>query len=130
MGCNTTLITSESCFNTDDGIRRAAMYNRMKAMKRYVTGFNTDDGIRRAAIYHQRSIYRRGNCFNTDDGIRRAAIILLHARDGNDIVSIPMTVLGGLQSPPHGRLQENGQSFNTDDGIRRAAMQSRLSPHP
>ena len=68
--------------------------------------------------------------FNTDDGIRRAAIILLHARDGNDIVSIPMTVLGGLQSPPHGRLQENGQSFNTDDGIRRAAMQSRLSPHP
>ena len=50
MGCNTTLITSESCFNTDDGIRRAAMYNRMKAMKRYVTGFNTDDGIRRAAI--------------------------------------------------------------------------------
>ena len=39
-----------------------------------------------------------GSGFNTDDGIRRAAIhsdqpLLLYARS----VSIPMTVLGGLQ---------------------------------
>ena len=36
-------------FNTDDGIRRAAMTNFMTE-KEMEYGFNTDDGIRRAAI--------------------------------------------------------------------------------
>ena len=62
-------------------------------------GFNTDDGIRRAAISRQRTA-----------GARRSP------------VSIPMTVLGGLQW--HELYSESfcRFSFNTDDGIRRAAI--------
>ena len=36
--------------------------------------FNTDDGIRRAAISWARLRSAAFRCFNTDDGIRRAAI--------------------------------------------------------
>ena len=39
-----------------------------------------------------------------------------------DGVSIPMTVLGGLQSKTIVRILKSLSSFNTDDGIRRAAM--------
>ena len=38
-----------SGFNTDDGIRRAAMTRRLRTPTRRLS-FNTDDGIRRAAI--------------------------------------------------------------------------------
>ena len=37
-------------------------------------------------------------------------------------VSIPMTVLGGLQSRTFLHLLRRPGCFNTDDGIRRAAM--------
>ena len=40
---------SFSCFNTDDGIRRAAMASS-KSRSICPESFNTDDGIRRAAI--------------------------------------------------------------------------------
>ena len=63
------------------------------------------------------------NCFNTDDGIRRAAISFMKQQDiTRKEVSIPMTVLGGLQ---YQRLKTHRLiilSFNTDDGIRRAAI--------
>ena len=61
--------------------------------------------------------------FNTDDGIRRAAI-----GDGEidlsnaEFVSIPMTVLGGLQFLITTRITRFPRGFNTDDGIRRAAI--------
>ena len=64
-----------------------------------ITCFNTDDGIRRAAIYIVEGLsYEAAEGFNTDDGIRRAAMISRtnHSRKGGQ-VSIPMTVLGGLQ---------------------------------
>ena len=45
-------------------------------MKKHIqkSSFNTDDGIRRAAmVYHE--VRKSGPCsFNTDDGIRRAAM--------------------------------------------------------
>ena len=44
------LRTSLPCFNTDDGIRRAAIMCAEDADDREVLCFNTDDGIRRAAI--------------------------------------------------------------------------------
>ena len=61
--------------------------------------------------------------FNTDDGIRRAAILdkvvdILYSF----CVSIPMTVLGGLQYGSNQRVIDIPFSFNTDDGIRRAAI--------
>ena len=37
-------------------------------------------------------------------------------------VSIPMTVLGGLQSVVQRARHRPGNRFNTDDGIRRAAI--------
>ena len=44
--------------------------------------------------------------------------------EDNDLfhVSIPMTVLGGLQYDFTKALDPEVQSFNTDDGIRRAAI--------
>ena len=39
------------------------------------SSFNTDDGIRRAAMWSMISSRRGGISFNTDDGIRRAAIL-------------------------------------------------------
>ena len=43
--------------------------------------------------------------------------------EDNDLfhVSIPMTVLGGLQFYVNPCFMIGGKSFNTDDGIRRAA---------
>ena len=38
------------------------------------------------------------------------------------IVSIPMTVLGGLQYSRVFGMGKEASCFNTDDGIRRAAM--------
>ena len=61
--------------------------------------------------------------FNTDDGIRRAAIRKAAARRALSCqVSIPMTVLGGLQWALWRALLILRKSFNTDDGIRRAAI--------
>ena len=37
-------------FNTDDGIRRAAIRAAAEAGREAIRSFNTDDGIRRAAI--------------------------------------------------------------------------------
>ncbi len=39
-----------------------------------------------------------------------------------DVVSIPMTVLGGLQSEWIDWMNKQVARFNTDDGIRRAAI--------
>ena len=61
-------------------------------------------------------------CFNTDDGIRRAAIYQVGLLEMISLVSIPMTVLGGLQSSSCGSLCMTRRRFNTDDGIRRAAI--------
>ena len=62
--------------------------------------FNTDDGIRRAAIWQGGGETVLDHCFNTDDGIRRAAIVSGAKKNKEGIdVSIPMTVLGGLQFP-------------------------------
>ena len=59
--------------------------------------------------------------FNTDDGIRRATTVLETQRaDRIAQVSIPMTVLGGLQPLKLEMETVEGESFNTDDGIRRA----------
>ena len=64
------------------------------------SSFNTDDGIRRAAMCRRkRSLPRRAVRFNTDDGIGRAAISKKSIKAVSALkVSIPMTVLGGLQS--------------------------------
>ena len=60
--------------------------------------FNTDDGIRRAAIAAFTITVFFFMSFNTDDGIRRAAILWRAGRPSSPCpVSIPMTVLGGLQ---------------------------------
>ncbi|MCI7185961.1 MAG: hypothetical protein MR974_06735, partial [Mitsuokella jalaludinii] len=40
----------KSRFNTDDGIRRAAIHLFSTPLRWQKGGFNTDDGIRRAAI--------------------------------------------------------------------------------
>ena len=71
--------------------------------------------------------------FNTDDGIRRAAICGLdYGEVLRRCVSIPMTVLGGLQSASlEVMMYINVSSFNTDDGIRRAAIwESHASMNP
>ena len=44
-----------------------------------------------------------------------------HSRKGGQ-VSIPMTVLGGLQSINTAKHCDHIYRFNTDDGIRRAAI--------
>ena len=64
-----------------------------------IDGFNTDDGIRRATMPRTRMVSLiASSSFNTDDGIRRATIgfppSIINIWNG---VSIPMTVLGGLQ---------------------------------
>ena len=85
-------------------------------------------------------------CFNTDDGIRRATTVQLDKKSAKIVavsipmtvlgglqpsaartaaepfgVSIPMTVLGGLQLPWKSVYSSKiPLSFNTDDGIRRA----------
>ena len=88
----------ERSFNTDDGIRRAAIYIVEGLSYEAAEGFNTDDGIRRAAIPIKKTVYGEVEGFNTDDGIRRAAIASRrHEADKAWEVSIPMTVLGGLQ---------------------------------
>ena len=46
----TTVCSVASGFNTDDGIRRAAMPTLLLS-RRALACFNTDDGIRRAAIF-------------------------------------------------------------------------------
>ena len=42
------------------------------------------------------------------------------------LVSIPMTVLGGLQFDKVCRDRDTYISFNTDDGIRRAAIPTQI----
>ena len=84
-------------FNTDDGIRRATIHI-VSILGGNHYGFNTDDGIRRATIFLASAMESNGYCFNTDDGIRRATILSPDVRAiQNRRVSIPMTVLGGLQ---------------------------------
>ena len=84
-------------FNTDDGIRRAT--TRKHSSNRYILGsFNTDDGIRRATTTNSGSRKACFLSFNTDDGIRRATTEdVMKKAEINLFVSIPMTVLGGLQ---------------------------------
>ena len=89
--------------------------------------FNTDDGIRRATTPQGvEGRLRRADRFNTDDGIRRATTAsTLSGRTPTTSVSIPMTVLGGLQrSKRSSTVVARPSCFNTDDGIRRATTKS------
>ena len=67
-----------------------------------VSGFNTDDGIRRAAIMPsgmvvQPSGRRVSIPMTVLGGLQFGGALALK---GTGVVSIPMTVLGGLQYPP------------------------------
>ena len=71
---------------------------RGRSVRQISSSFNTDDGIRRATTEKMAENIEDIVCFNTDDGIRRATTVdvdvsVLHLL----LVSIPMTVLGGLQ---------------------------------
>ncbi len=59
-------------------------------------------------------------CFNTDDGIRRATTHYFYRYCSFVRVSIPLTVLGGLQPLTVLVGIFAVCRFNTDDGIRRA----------
>ena len=45
-----------------------------------------------------------------------------HLKNAEDRVSIPMTVLGGLQYEGFEVIDGQHRCFNTDDGIRRATI--------
>ena len=71
---------------------------KLARVKRMISRFNTDDGIRRATTRSTTSSLLPHLRFNTDDGIRRATtrgLVNVEVKDA--AVSIPMTVLGGLQ---------------------------------
>ena len=62
-------------------------------------GFNTDDGSGRAALCKESKQWKKEHKrFNTDDGSGRAAMVPSYSsKDSPFIVSIPITVVGGLQ---------------------------------
>ena len=91
-------VKAVTCFNTDDGIWRATIQTQKSNKTWTLAGFNTDDGIWRATIGHAlfRQCLRWG--FNTDDGIWRATMYNhMQGEVCGVVVSIPMTVFGGLQ---------------------------------